>query len=132
MIKYLSVNIPQNRYQNRLMNNLNVYKPAVEKIKQKAARDICENAYYQPIEEIVQNIDPKFYSKTLKVRIVQDEEDFAKHFVEAVISTNSSPVEITRPVLYGDKNTVLKLLSESSVLNKLSEDFDEMSAGFKK
>ena len=127
MIKYIPINnVNSNKYQSKLMNHTETYKKAIEEIIKKAEQDIDDKTYYLPIEEIVQNFDAGAVAKSIKLKIVQDEENFTKHFLEVVISNQNSKIDITRPITYGNKDDILRFLKNPESLKLISKHIKQM------
>lgn len=127
MIKYIPINnLSTNKYQNKIMNNTETYKKAIEKILIKAEQGIDDRAYYLPIEEFVQKFDAGAIAKSIKLKIVQDEENFTKHFLEVVMSAPNSRVDLTRPITYGNKDEILRFLKNPESLKLITEHIKQM------
>lgn len=127
MIKYIPINnLSTNKYQNKIMNNTEAYKKAIEKILIKAEQDIDDEAYYLPIEEFVQKFDAGTIAKAIKFKIVQDEENFTKHFLEVVMSAPNSGINLTRPITYGNKDDILRFLRNPESLKLITEHIKQM------
>ena len=127
MIKYIPINnLSTNKYQNKIMNNTETYKKVIEKIIEKAEQGIDDRAYYLPIEEFVQKFDAGAIAKSIKLKIVQDEENFTKHFLEVVMSAPNSRVDLTRPITYGNKDEILRFLKNPESLKLITEHIKQM------
>lgn len=127
MIKYIPINnLSTNKYQNKIMNNTETYKKVIEKIIEKAEQGIDDKAYYLPIEEFVQKFDAGAIAKSIKLKIVQDEENFTKHFLEVVMSAPNSRVDLTRPITYGNKDEILRFLKNPESLKLITEHIKQM------
>lgn len=127
MIKYIPINnLSTNKYQNKIMNNTETYKKVIEKILIKAEQGIDDKAYYLPIEEFVQKFDAGAVAKSIKLKIVQDEENFTKHFLEVVMSAPNSRVDLTRPITYGNKDDILRFLKNPESLKLITEHIKQM------
>lgn len=127
MIKYIPINnLSTNKYQNKIMNNTEIYKKVIEKILIKAEQGIDDRAYYLPIEEFVQKFDAGAIAKSIKLKIVQDEENFTKHFLEVVMSAPNSRVDLTRPITYGNKDEILRFLKNPESLKLITEHIKQM------
>ena len=124
MLKYNVIrNLSSENYGNiNMVNNLKSYKASVEKIYQKARYSIDSDRYYSPIEELVKTNSS---AKSVKLRIVQDEENLRKHFLEVTLGNSASGNVLTRPIAYGDKEDILKYLlnpeSPSGILKNVEQ-----------
>lgn len=123
MVKYVSLyNINSNNY-NKPMNKKNIYEQTIEKVLKRAEKEIDSNSYYRPIEEDVLN---SINGKSLKFKIVQDEENLSKHFFEAVITDKNTATDLTRPLAYGDRETIIQYLKNPDVLKNIMGHIKQM------
>jgi hypothetical protein len=74
----------------------------------------------------VQKFDAGAIAKSIKLKIVQDEENFTKHFLEVVMSAPNSRVDLTRPITYGNKDEILRFLKNPESLKLITEHIKQM------
>lgn len=99
----------------------------LSKFKNRAEYELCDTAYYRPINEAIQNNSKKIYGKSIALSISQDEANNAQHILEVSMLHPTMMLEVKRPLAYGDKKTIMNFLNNENSIKILKEDIKQMS-----
>lgn len=99
----------------------------VKTLKDRAGKEIFDNAYYREINVPVQNTDKNVYCRSLVLTVSQDEKNKASHLLEVAMLHPTMMIENKRPLAMGNKAEILQTLENKDFIKNLSKDVLEMS-----
>ncbi len=93
----------------------------VKKITENASNLMSDTYYYRPINESFIHNNKDY--KAIALSISQDEDRFSGHMLEICV-LDSKMKEHKRPLIYGNKETLLKYLQDNNAVNNIKQDLD--------
>ena len=91
--------------------------------------EISDCSKYPSITEGTANFGEALKARGVAFKIYQDPEDMAKHMLEVSVLHPRQQIELTRPLVYGNKNNILDFLNDDrsydSALKQIKEMCDE-------
>lgn len=86
---------------------------------------------YPKISEGSAIVDDKLFARGVAFQIKQDAENKAGHMLEVSVLHPHKQVEYTRPLAYGNKNTIADYLNNDRSQDAILKEIDEMCAAMK-
>ena len=106
-------------------------KNIILKLTQQADNYIKKDDYYSQIDVGAQIEDPKYYAKGISFSIQKDSTEYDKHMLRVSMLHPSMQVESSKPLAYGDKETILKFLKDEKSLKIIEEKLKNLSEELK-
>ena len=113
--------IPLNPKQGKYMNDT-IFQNLINKFTQKVQVGVSDKMFYTPISEsfVANNKD----YRAMALSVSQDCDKYAGHMLEICVLHPAKQREYKRPLVYGNKETILNYLKDKNILNNIKQDFN--------
>ncbi|MBP3846699.1 hypothetical protein J6I39_03005 [bacterium] len=102
-------------------------KAMISKLLTQAENYVKKDEFYSQINVGCENKDPKYFAKGIAFSIQKNVSENDKHMLRVSMLHPSMQVENSKPLVYGDKETIIKFLKDESSLKQIEEKLEILS-----
>ena len=99
----------------------------IAKLTDQAKNYIKKDDYYRQIDVGCQVSDPKYCAKGIAFSIQKDSTEYDKHMLRVSMLHPSMEIESSKPLVYGNKDTILKYLKDENTIKQIEEKLKKLS-----